>query len=236
MTLNIFGSLIDSLKLKYHTSSPGRFVKFLRSKGVMVGEDVTFFAPGSNFVDLTRPYLITIGTNVKITQGARILTHGFDWCVLREVYQRPYGSAGEVRIGNNVFIGMDSVIMKGVTIGNNVIIGSGSIVTSDVPDGSIAAGNPARVICSIQDLHAKYKKREKEEAFLVARKIKERLGRDPVPSDFREFFYLFIERDRSSFRDIPVEKQVGSHMEKFMASKPVFSSFETFIVEAMKKG
>lgn len=51
-----------------------------------------------------------------------------------------------VRIGNNVWIGMNSVVMRGVTIGNNVIIGANSIVTKDIPDNAIAAGNPCKVI------------------------------------------------------------------------------------------
>ena len=51
-----------------------------------------------------------------------------------------------VVIGDNVFIGMRCIIMKGVTIGNNAIIGSGSIVTKDIPANSVAAGVPCKVI------------------------------------------------------------------------------------------
>jgi acetyltransferase-like isoleucine patch superfamily enzyme len=59
---------------------------------------------------------------------------------LSEVHARP------VKIGDNVFIGTRSIILKGVTIGENSIIGAGSVVTSDIPANSIAAGNPAKVI------------------------------------------------------------------------------------------
>ena len=52
----------------------------------------------------------------------------------------------EVNIGNNVWIGGNSVICPGVTIGDNVVIGAGSVVTKDIPDWSVAAGNPCRVI------------------------------------------------------------------------------------------
>lgn len=51
-----------------------------------------------------------------------------------------------VFIGNNVWIGMNSIIMRGVTIGDNTIIGAGSIVTKDIPSNTIAAGSPCRVI------------------------------------------------------------------------------------------
>lgn len=51
-----------------------------------------------------------------------------------------------VTIGNNVWIGGGAIIMPGVTIGNNVVIGAGSIVTKDIPDNSIAYGNPCQVM------------------------------------------------------------------------------------------
>lgn len=51
-----------------------------------------------------------------------------------------------VKIGKNVWIGMNSVVMRGVTIGNNVIIGANSIVTKDIAENAIAAGNPCKVI------------------------------------------------------------------------------------------
>lgn len=60
-----------------------------------------------------------------------------------------YGRA--VTIGDNVWIGGNTVINPGVTIGNNVVIGSGSIVTKDIPDNVVAAGNPCRVLRAITD-------------------------------------------------------------------------------------
>lgn len=52
----------------------------------------------------------------------------------------------EVRIGKNVFLGSNVIILKGVTIGENSVIGSGSVVTKSIPENVIAAGNPAKVI------------------------------------------------------------------------------------------
>lgn len=50
-----------------------------------------------------------------------------------------------IRVGNDVWIGADVSVMPGVTIGNNVVIGAGSVVTKDIPDNSVAVGNPCRV-------------------------------------------------------------------------------------------
>jgi len=56
----------------------------------------------------------------------------------------------EIKIGNNVWIGRDSTVLKGVTIGNNVVIGAKSVVTKDIPSNCIAAGNPAKVIYKVK--------------------------------------------------------------------------------------
>lgn len=61
----------------------------------------------------------------------------------------------EVNIGNNDWIGGNSVICPGVTIGDNVVIGAGSVVTKDIPDWSVAAGNPCRVIRKITEADRK---------------------------------------------------------------------------------
>ena len=62
---------------------------------------------------------------------------------------------GKVRIGDNCHIGMNALIMPGVTIGNNCIIGAGAVVTHDVPDNSVAVGVPARVIETVDEYRAK---------------------------------------------------------------------------------
>ena len=64
-----------------------------------------------------------------------------------------------IKIGNNCFIGCGAVIMGGVKIGNNVIIGTRSVVTKDVPDGVVAAGMPAKVICTLEEYYQKNKER-----------------------------------------------------------------------------
>jgi maltose O-acetyltransferase len=58
--------------------------------------------------------------------------------------------AEPVTVGNNVWIGGSAVILPGVTIGDNVTIGAGSVVTHDIPSNVVAAGNPCKVIRSLE--------------------------------------------------------------------------------------
>lgn len=75
-------------------ASSESYIEYIRSLGVKIGEDCTIYAPTKTLIDLTRPWLITIGNNVKITEGVTILTHGFDWSVLKGVYGDILGSGG----------------------------------------------------------------------------------------------------------------------------------------------
>ena len=72
-----------------------------------------------------------------------------------------YTKIGGVKVGNNVFVGADTVILPSVTIGNNVIIGAHSTVTHDITDNSVVVGSPAKIICSLDEYLGKEKKRMK---------------------------------------------------------------------------
>ena len=96
----------------------------------------------------TEPYLISFGNNVHIASGVTFVNHDITALMFRymdknETYQN---RTGEIVIGNNVFVGANSTILYDVKIGNNVIIGAGSLVNKDIPDGSVAAGVPCRVV------------------------------------------------------------------------------------------
>lgn len=111
----------------------------------------------------TEPWLIKIGNHVEITTGVRFLCHeGAIW-VTRYKYNRneEMDSFAPITIGNNVFIGFNSIIMPGVTIGDNVIIGAQSVVTRNVPDNTIFAGIPAKQISSIDIFVDKYNQSNK---------------------------------------------------------------------------
>jgi len=193
--------LMSFIKNLYFKSNSERYVKHLRRHGVIIGKNVKFLSPRSNVVDLTRPYLISIGDNVRITHGVILLTHGYDWFVLHNAYDRKFGSAGKLDIGNNVFIGMNSILLKGITIGSNVVIAAGSIVTKDIPDNTVVAGNPARVISSLDDYLKKIIDRQIVEAKNDISAFLKRYGRLPSMNEIKEFTYLYekSENDCSKF-------------------------------------
>lgn len=171
--------------------SPILYMNNLKKLGVKIGEGTMIYHPHTVIIDTTRPELIEIGNYVKITKGCTILTHGFDWSVLNVKYGNIMGSAGKVKIGDNVFIGMNSIILKGVTIGNNVIIGAGSVVSKDIPSNSVAVGNPVKILMDIHDYYEKRLKVQVEEAKNLAISWKERYHSRPPQEVFDEFFWLY---------------------------------------------
>jgi acetyltransferase-like isoleucine patch superfamily enzyme len=117
---------------------------YARKIGVRLGENVRFYGMPSGMFG-TEPWLITIGNNVYITAGCAFITHDGGTLILRKEVPDLEWTA-PITIGNDVYLGVRTLIMPGVTIGNRCIIGAGSIVTKDIPDNSVAAGVPARVI------------------------------------------------------------------------------------------
>lgn len=84
-----------------------------------------------------------------------IYTHDWGGRVFIGKYNQMLNSSGAVTIGNNIYFGANVTVLKGVNIGDNCIIGAGSTVTHDIPSGSVAVGNPCKVICSLDDYFAK---------------------------------------------------------------------------------
>ena len=92
---------------------------------------------------------VHIGDNCQIAPNVSIYTAGHP--VHPATRNTAYEYGIDITIGNNVWIGGNTVIMPGVRIGDNVVIGAGSIVTKDIPAWTVAAGNPCRVIRKITE-------------------------------------------------------------------------------------
>lgn len=129
--------------LEYLRGEPQHLEKLIK-RGLKVGKN--FHRMGGVIIDASHCYHITIGDNVTLAPRVHVLAHDTSTYVF-------FGKtrAANVSIGNNVFVGASTIILPGVHIGNRVIIGAGSIVTKDIPDNSVAAGNPAKVICPIDE-------------------------------------------------------------------------------------
>jgi maltose O-acetyltransferase len=92
---------------------------------------------------------VKIGDNCLLGPNVAIYTAGHP--IHPETRNSGYEYGKEVTIGDNVWVGGNSVVCPGVHIGSNVVIGAGSVVTRDIPDWSLAAGNPCRVIRQITE-------------------------------------------------------------------------------------
>lgn len=104
-------------------------------------------------LDPSHCWLIQIGDNVTIAPRVHILAHDASTC-----FSLGYAKIGRVIIGNNVFIGAESVVLPNVTIGDNVVIGANSTITKNLNANSVYAGNPAKFICSFEEYIEKNRK------------------------------------------------------------------------------
>ena len=129
--------------LTYLRGEPQNLKKLLK-RGLIVGKN--FHRMLGVRIDPSHCYHIKIGDNVTLAPRVHILAHDASTYMFLGKTR-----AANVVIGNEVFIGASSIVMPGVHIGNRVIIGAGSVVTKDVPDNSVAVGNPARVLMSIDE-------------------------------------------------------------------------------------
>jgi|SRR5690554_2006623 len=143
--------MLKKLKLLYHWVflSPEEHA---RKIGVKIGKGCRIATRGFG----SEPYLIEIGDKVQITSGVKFFNHGGGWVFREEI--PGFDTFGKIKIGDNVYIGNNCLILPGVIIGNNIIVAAGAVVTkSFVKDGVIIGGNPAKIIGNINDLKEKLK-------------------------------------------------------------------------------
>jgi maltose O-acetyltransferase len=174
-------------------------VLFVGEGSIVLGRDVEFgwptsalFYTGYCHVEASKPMsVVEFGDGVEVNNNAFIKSEGpgirigartligchveildSDFHDLRPERRRDgQPSMAAVELGEDVFVGDGVKILKGVSIGNHSVIGAGSIVTRSIPEGVIAAGNPAHVICSLSE---RFAKAQTEIPSLVARAAEDR--------------------------------------------------------------
>lgn len=151
--LNIIKRGIKLVKMRL--ASPASRAELLRAEGIKLGTGCQIY---DNVTFGSEPYLIELGDNVRVTNGVIFITHdGGMWVLRNNGLLKDADAFGKIKVGNNVHIGINTVIMPGVTIGDNVVVGVGTVVTKDVPSNSIVAGVPGKVIKTIDDYYNKHK-------------------------------------------------------------------------------
>lgn len=219
---------------KYSSDS---YIKYLKNIGVTIGEDCIIYVPTKTFIDTQYPWLIRIGNHVRITEGVKILTHDYSWSVLKLAEKSRgaiLGASGCIKIGNNVFIGMDSIITRNVTIGDNVIIGAGSIVTKDCKSNGVYAGNPASKIMEVDEFYSKRAKAQIKEAKTLALEYYKKYGEKPALDVFHEYFMIFSNekmiQDNLTFREkIKLCDNPDDTLLYLRKNPPAFNSYDEFM-------
>ena len=186
----------------------------LNHANIDVGEHTIFYSPGKTEIDTTRPALLKIGDYCKITSGVIILTHDYSRSVLRRVFGDIVGEGRKTIIGDNVFIGVRSIILMGTKIGSNVIIGAGSVVSGEIPDNVVVAGNPARVIRDLDSHYSIMKKRMLTDAETFYFAFIEKNGRRPSISEMNPFFPLFLQRNADELKANKISLRLGGDDEQ----------------------
>lgn len=126
---------MSSIKTALWGKVTGLYPAYLRKRfGMHLGEGVKI-AMKAHLDKNVNPRGIYIGDRTWVLNGAFVMAH--DYC--RSI-------KADTRIGHDCVIGINSVIMPGITIGDEVVVGAGSIVTKDIPSNCIVAGNPAKVL------------------------------------------------------------------------------------------
>lgn len=141
------------------------YASLLKANGVIFSGVPRYISTKVRFDDFS---LIKIGDKVVMSENVILLTHDYSYTAalhsINESPEKDIAFISGISIGNNVFIGMNAVILPGARIGNDVVIGAGSIVRGVIPDNSVVVGNPGVNIGTLTSFAEKWKSKlgEKE--------------------------------------------------------------------------
>lgn len=138
----------------------GNKAAYLRQLGVRIGVGCDLLNSIQDFG--SEPWLIELGNRVTLAYGVVLITHDGSSRLFRQSIpgsSRWGNRFGTIQIRDNCFIGVNTIILPGVTIGPDSIVGAGSVVTKDVPPQSVVAGVPARTICSLTEYVNRYQQK-----------------------------------------------------------------------------
>lgn len=194
------GKILYTIKRRLGLVTAEEYKKHLISAGVKIGEHTKFFS-SDIYVDEQRPWMVEIGAYSKITKGVIILQHDYSRSVLRRAYGEVIGESRKTIIGDNVFIGMNAIILMGAHIGSNSIVGAGSVVSGIFPDNVVIAGNPAKIICSLDEYYRKRKARYINEAIDTFLEFVRKKGREPNIQEMGSFWPIFLPKSISELEN-----------------------------------
>ncbi|MBN1163712.1 MAG: acyltransferase [Candidatus Krumholzibacteriota bacterium] len=145
--------------IAYYISWPHTLVSILHKiRGVKIHNVRNVRILANVVIDTLYPELVEMEEYSSLSRGVVILAHWVTTDYLKEKIGGPH--FGKVTIKKGVSIGVNVIILPGVTIGEGSIVGAGAVVTRDIPPYSIAVGNPARVIKTIDEFVESMKKNE----------------------------------------------------------------------------
>jgi maltose O-acetyltransferase len=148
--LNMILNILGKAKRRFDIARQIQRWEKLRKMGMKLGKGVNL--PPSTWIDTSHCFLISIGDNCGFGEECLILAHD---AMPNEFLDA--SRLGRVTIHESCHFGARTVILPGVEIGPRSIVGAGSVVISDIPPNTLAAGNPAKVICSMDEYLEKHR-------------------------------------------------------------------------------